>query len=392
MNKTYRYLLALLLCSAVRAMDVNDNGNDSVASLQAQLLKLISGEKFFNSLSDSDFDKLAELPLDQEFIGETKHPFWGNCFSKRLDKNKIAVLEGHTDYVSAVGITPENLIVSGSYDKSVRVWDVHAGNSHVLGNHEKLITSVLVYRGTTIISGSFDDMVRLWDLSTGKPQGELNCQSGVYALGTLDDGRIAIESGNVELWDRRQEKAEILTSDISFDHKSLACIGTKLIFIGSKDPTILNVWDTKMNKISGQLQASGEIMAVTIGVDKSIISAGQNIDIWNDNNNKASKTINKARAMAVTQDSQGIIFGARYNGDVFRYNDNKKEFESMDRHSGSVQAIAAGSEGMIVSGGNGNRIHVYDIPLIDQIEQASWADLVPLIRAEPRFKSIDTTK
>ena len=38
------------------------------------------------------------------------------------------ILQGHTNYVLCCGFNPQsNLIVSGSFDESVRIWDVKTG-------------------------------------------------------------------------------------------------------------------------------------------------------------------------------------------------------------------------------------------------------------------------
>ncbi len=49
------------------------------------------------------------------------------CWMKANNRQskEIKVLEGHTDYVFCVEFNPKsNLIVSGSYDETVRIWDV----------------------------------------------------------------------------------------------------------------------------------------------------------------------------------------------------------------------------------------------------------------------------
>jgi len=43
----------------------------------------------------------------------------------------VKTLTGHTNYVFCVNYNPQsNLIVSGSFDESVRIWDVKSGTPH----------------------------------------------------------------------------------------------------------------------------------------------------------------------------------------------------------------------------------------------------------------------
>jgi len=66
--------------------------------------------------------------------------------------------------VSADGQT----VVSGSYDKTVRVWDLAARQCRaILSGHTLQVSSVAVSAdGQTVVSGSYDRTVRVWDLAT----------------------------------------------------------------------------------------------------------------------------------------------------------------------------------------------------------------------------------
>jgi len=60
--------------------------------------------------------------------------------------------------------------VSGSFDGTVRVWDLVGGRcSAVLEGHTRWVTSVAVTGdGRTAVSGSSDKTVRVWDLVGGR--------------------------------------------------------------------------------------------------------------------------------------------------------------------------------------------------------------------------------
>ena len=73
--------------------------------------------------------------------------------------------------VMAVAVSPDGKqIVSGSYDKSVRVWDASTGDElNVLKGHRDLVRSVAFSPdGKQIVSGSYDQSVCVWDASTGE--------------------------------------------------------------------------------------------------------------------------------------------------------------------------------------------------------------------------------
>ena len=60
-------------------------------------------------------------------------------------------------------------IISGSYDKTVAIWDPEGGTRiHQLSGHQDPVSSVVVCRdGRHIVSGSWDRTVAVWDVESG---------------------------------------------------------------------------------------------------------------------------------------------------------------------------------------------------------------------------------
>jgi WD40 repeat protein len=75
-------------------------------------------------------------------------------------------LRGHTDSVEAVAISPDGKhIVSGSTDNTIRVWDVETGAQvgEPLRGHTQWVTSVAISPdGKRIVSGAWDSFIRIW--------------------------------------------------------------------------------------------------------------------------------------------------------------------------------------------------------------------------------------
>ncbi|KAI9472189.1 MAG: WD40-repeat-containing domain protein [Benjaminiella poitrasii] len=80
----------------------------------------------------------------------------------------VRALVGHGQSVRAIAAHGDTLI-SGSYDHTVRVWDIKTGRTvHILEGHTNRVYSVVIDpERNRCMSGSMDSSVRIWDLETG---------------------------------------------------------------------------------------------------------------------------------------------------------------------------------------------------------------------------------
>jgi WD40 repeat protein len=85
----------------------------------------------------------------------------------------LHILEGHTDPVYSVAFSSDgSRIVSGSGDCTVRIWDaISRAVLHTLQGHIGLVTSVAFSSdGSHIVSGSANETVHIWDVDAGTSQ------------------------------------------------------------------------------------------------------------------------------------------------------------------------------------------------------------------------------
>eukprot|EP00002_Diphylleia_rotans_P006060 TRINITY_DN1535_c0_g1_i5.p1 TRINITY_DN1535_c0_g1~~TRINITY_DN1535_c0_g1_i5.p1 ORF type:complete len:303 (+),score=46.07 TRINITY_DN1535_c0_g1_i5:706-1614(+) len=89
--------------------------------------------------------------------------------------SEIKTLKGHTRTVNHIcsveGPNGECWLASGSFDKTIRIWDIATGSEiKILNGHTDSVTSVCCVNGSNgecwLASGSWDKTVRTWDIAT----------------------------------------------------------------------------------------------------------------------------------------------------------------------------------------------------------------------------------
>ncbi|KAG6328237.1 hypothetical protein ID866_10852, partial [Astraeus odoratus] len=118
---------------------------------------------------------------------------------------------GHTSGVFSVAFSPDDrLIVSGSLDKTIRVWDAHTGSQlgSPIEGHTNVVWSVAFSPDGSrwIASGSLDNTIRVWDAHTGSQIGSPfeGHTSGVFSVTfSPDDSWIVSGSRDqtIRVWD-----------------------------------------------------------------------------------------------------------------------------------------------------------------------------------------------
>ena len=88
----------------------------------------------------------------------------------------VGTLTGHRNWVTAIACTYEqsNLVVSSSRDKTLMIWELTPDGENpgyarrsLHGHGECVASAVLSSDGQYALSGSWDKTMRLWDLNTG---------------------------------------------------------------------------------------------------------------------------------------------------------------------------------------------------------------------------------
>jgi hypothetical protein len=85
--------------------------------------------------------------------------------SKAALAKQILILKGHTDWVSSAAFSNDGQkLVTGSWDKTIRLWNVNTGTSRVVAQSVGKVLSVNISPdGTRIVGGCWNGYAYIWD-------------------------------------------------------------------------------------------------------------------------------------------------------------------------------------------------------------------------------------
>ncbi|KAJ1559852.1 hypothetical protein HK405_009108, partial [Cladochytrium tenue] len=200
------------------------------------------------------------------------------------------VLQGHTAVVNTVAFSPDSQrIVSGSGDGTVRVWDTATGSQlSVLKRHTSEVSTVAVSAdGRWIVSGSYDMTVRVWNAVTGLQKFVLKGHAAViYAVAISPDGQWIVSGsgdGTARLWDASTGVQKFVLQGHTCIVRTVAVSpDSRWIVSGSVDKTV-RVWDAATGRQQSVLDHNESVTTVVVSPDGRWIRSGSEngtVRVW----------------------------------------------------------------------------------------------------------------
>ena len=123
------------------------------------------------------------------------------------DGNHLKTLEGHSDLVSSLSITPDGrILISSGHDGTIRLWSLPDGNllKTLQGYTDSVTTLAISSDGCTLVSGSGDGTICLWSLPNGIHLKTLSGYNFINSVVTSPNEKFFVSAsydGMTRLWD-----------------------------------------------------------------------------------------------------------------------------------------------------------------------------------------------
>ncbi|MHC4070924.1 MAG: WD40 domain-containing protein [Planctomycetota bacterium] len=199
----------------------------------------------------------------------------------------LMTLRGYSERVRSVAFRPDGKrIVSGSTDRTVKVWDSATGSELITlqGHEDRLRSVVFSPDGKRIVSGG--GALKIWDAETGSQVMTLEDHTGdVVSAVFRPDGKQIVsgsEDGTVKVWDA-ETGSEVMA--LRGDEELLHCVGFspdgKRIVSGGG---ALKIWDAATGTELMTLRGHGSpVNSVMFSPDGKFIVSGSDdrtVKIW----------------------------------------------------------------------------------------------------------------
>ena len=202
----------------------------------------------------------------------------------------LRTLDGHHDIVWSLAFDPHGeTVASGSYDTTVRLWEVRTGNLlRTLQGHGELVTSVAFDPlGETLASASADNTVKLWEARSGKLLRTLEGHKDWVRSVAFDKPGKTLASGSsdrsVKLWEVHSGKLlRTLKGHQDWVYTSAFDPQGEVLASGSSDKTV-KLWEVRTGKLLRTFNSQNWLLSVAFDPRGETLGGGtigNTVELW----------------------------------------------------------------------------------------------------------------
>ena len=296
--------------------------------------------------------------------GPAPHTAEDSCSAQ--EPKARATLKGHRPESNprAVFGADGRMLVSSSFDGTIRLWDVASGREMATfkdpaGDGRRLWSVAITSDGKTLASGNEGGTITIWAVATGEPR--VTLQGGretIRAVAFSADGKMLVsgdEARTVKVWDvaTGKERATLEASSRALRVNTVLFSPDDMTFAaasgfvpeGDDLKAEVRVWDTATLKELCTLKTAQPHVSIAVASDGKTLASGNrpgNIKLWNVATGKEllSLTDHEAcQAIAFSRDGKALL-SASSAGTIKRWDmATGKEQGILNTHRKGPQAV-----------------------------------------------------
>ena len=227
----------------------------------------------------------------------------------------VETLDGHVDAVTSVSLSADGrYALSGSFDKTLRLWNWDATESQRVYAKDWLNAVGLSPDGRYALSGSADETLQLWDMTTGRCLRIFEGHTGpVYSVSLSADGRYALSGSrdnSLRLWDVATGKCLLTFEEpVGAVYSVSLSADARYALSGSFDKT-LRLWDVTTGLCLHTFKGhTGAVTSVSLSADGRYALSGsfdKTLRLWD---------VTKGGCLHIFQGHTGVVTSVSVSAD-----------------------------------------------------------------------------